>query len=185
MSKSGKSCSSSKGSKGSYGHGGYGSSDGYGSDDAKAGKESGGGYGGYGYVPESFMAKQVGEDMVEDTEVVSLDHPRVVSQNDVDVIVHTVARAVVSFLAKQVTDHTVENMVLVAVESRVRDRQRAAARVRVARDRVTSDGGDQVMEDTAQPRAIPRQARYLARVTVMDMEDTARIFVGTYGTCVK
>jgi len=43
----------------------------------------------------SFMARQVVEDMVEDTEV-DPDHPRVVSQNDVAVIVHTVARLVVS-----------------------------------------------------------------------------------------
>ena len=110
----------------------------------------------------SFLAKQVEEDMVENTEV-DPDHPRVVSQEDVDVKVHLTLRP--------------EDMVLAVVGSRVRD-------ARVARDRVTSDGGDQVM-GMDQPRAIPRQARYLARVTVMDMEDTARIFVRTYGTCVK
>jgi len=82
----------------------------------------------------SFLAKQV-----EDTEVTYPDHPRVVSQNDVAVIVHSVARLevmVVSFLVKQVTvtEDTVEN--ILAVESRVRDRQRAAARVRAARDQV-------------------------------------------------
>jgi len=80
----------------------------------------------------------------EDMEV-DPDHPRAVSQsqNDVDVIAREVRVVmedmVVSFLAKQVTDHTVENMVLVAVESRVRDRQRAAARVRAARDQVDMD----------------------------------------------
>ena len=122
----------------------------------------------------TFLAKQVEEDMVEDTEVVSMsldpDHPRVVSPNDADVkvhMIHTVARAVVSFLAKQVTDHTVENMVLVAVESRVRDRQGAAAQVRAARDRVTADGGDLDLVVMAAAREVVKAAR--DQVVVEDM----------------
>jgi len=108
---------------------------------------------------ESFMARQVEEDMVEDMEVMDPDHPRVVSQNDVAVKVHTAARLevmVVSFLAKQAMEDTVEDMVLAAVESRVRDRQRAAARVRVARDQVVMD---QVMVDMAVAREVLRVAR--------------------------
>jgi len=99
----------------------------------------------------------------EDTEV-DLDHPRAVSQsqNDVDVIAREVRVVmedmVVSFLAKQVTDHTTD-MVLMAVESRVRDRQRAAARVRAARDRVTADGGDQFTEDMAAAREVVKETR--------------------------
>ena len=94
---------------------------------------------------------------VEDTEVMDPDHPRVASQNDADVKVHMIQSIprLVSLMPKQVT----ENMVLAAAENRVRDRQRAAAHQRAARDQV----GMVVM---AAAREVVRAAR--GRVT-MDM----------------
>lgn len=104
---------------------------------------------------------RVMEDMAEDTEVMDPDPPRVANQNDVAVKVHTIhSGRLVSLMPKQKEEDMV--MVLAAVESRVRDRQRAA------RDQVM--GMDLDMVDMAHLEVV--RAAKQDRITRNMMEDT-------------